>query len=413
MGQAATTANVPEILKSVWKDEIHDFHYEDCPTYAMIPKDTSWDGEYQIITVHYGGMAGRSAEFEQAKINKGPPKFKKMQISTRDNFAVWSVDHKLITLSRNQRGALVRALADSTEKAHTKIKRTTSQMLWRNGGGAVAKIASFSGAVATLSDRNDVRNLDLDDVCWFATDDGSATSPAGVKSVERYVVAIDEDAGTVTFDTTLVGSGVANADFIFHAGDYAKAFVGIPAYVPLSTPGSGGVPTSIWGMDRSSHQTRLGGHRFTASTANVLDEIKLALSKAFRRNIGVTHLFCGPEAFDEADTELGVSRRYVDEQIGRVGFKGIEFNMQGGKVVKLFSDADIPLSVNGKRLVYGLALDTWKFHTALEFPMWLTIDGKKQFMTEENANASEGRVGGYGQPYTTAPGENFVLELFS
>ena len=43
--------------------------------------------------------------------------------------------------------------------------------------------------------------------------------------------------------------------------------------------------------------------------------------------------------------------------------------------------------------------------------MWLTLDGKREFDTERDANASEGRIGGYGQPYTNEPGNNFVLEL--
>lgn len=408
MGAAATAANVPEILKNIWKDEVHDFQYADSPFYAKIPKDTSWDGQYQLITVHYGGSTGRSNQFEQAKINKGPKKFKQMQIGTRDNFAVWSIDHKLITLSRNQRGALVRALASETEGAQQKFKRSSCWQIWRNGGGAVAKVASISTVTATFVDVNDVRNFDVGDIIWGSTDDG--TGGAGVISGEREVVSIDEDLGKVTFDATLVGLWPADT-FLFHAGDYNTSLVGVAAYVPLVAPGSGAEPVSIWGMNRSAHLTRLGGHRFTAGTANVADEVKAVLSKCFRRNVGITHLFCGPEAFDEIDTELGTLRRYVDDNVGRVGFKALEFNMQGGKLVKLFSDPDIPKSASAKRLIYGLNLDTWKLHTALDWPMWLTIDGKKDFMTEENANSSEGRIGGYGQPYTDAPGENFVMEL--
>ena len=53
---AATVANVPETLKDIWEDEIHDFLYEDSTWFGQIPKDTSWEGENQIITVMYGGM---------------------------------------------------------------------------------------------------------------------------------------------------------------------------------------------------------------------------------------------------------------------------------------------------------------------------------------------------------------------
>lgn len=414
MGSAATIANVPQILKNIWKDEVHDFQYENAPLYGMIPKDTTWDGRYQLVTIKYGGFSGRSATFGNAKTNKGPGKFAQMQIDTRDNFAVWSVDHKLITLSRSKRGALVQALSDATENAFTKLKRSTSWMLWRNGGGAIGKVGALvtpgPTLAFTLADPNDCRNIDIGDIITFANDDGVAAG--GTLGATREVVDINEDTGVITVDsdlTTIAGLGVG--DFVFIDGDYNAAFYGVAAYVPLSTPGTGGVPAAIWGMDRTDHPTRKGGQRFSAATAAVTTEIKAALTKCYRRNCNPSHLFVGPEVFDEIEGELGTNRRYVDVNVGRVGFTGLEFTTQQGKVVKVFSDADIPKSANGKRLVYGLNLDTWVLHTALDYPMWLTLNGNKDFMLEENANQSEGRLGGYGMPYTDAPGENFVLEL--
>jgi hypothetical protein len=415
MGTAATVANVPEILKTIWKDEIFDFQYENSPFYGQIEKDTSWDGISNIITVQYGGMSGRSATFSNAQDNKGPPKYKKMTLETADNFALWSVDHKLITLSRNQRGALVRALAENTEKAMTKFKRSVSWMLWRNGGGAIAKIDSIANvasgtSVVTLTDPNDVRNFDIDDVCDASVDDG--TGGAGIAADSYAVAEIDEDAGTVTFTGDLNGDNTWNpASFIFPSGDYAGALNGVPAYVCLEKPGTGTTPADIGGMDRTDHPTRLGGHRFSAGSADLVEEVKVALTKAYRRNADVTDLWTSPEAFDEIEGELGTLRRYSDVKVGRVGFTGLEFTAQSGKVVKLFSDPDIPLSKNGKRQLFGLNMDRWKLHSALDYPMWLTIDGKKDFMLEQSANQSEGRVGGYAQAYTDAPGEHFVLEF--
>lgn len=411
MPTAATVANVPEILKNIWRDEIHDFLYQDSTYFGLVEKDTTWDGLKQIITVMYGGMNGRSAKFVNAQLRKSPPKYKAMQIESRDNFALWSVDHKLITLSRNQRGALVRALHENTELAMTRLKYSTSWMLWGNGGGSVGKIAAggITGAVATLADINDVRNFEVGDTIEASLTDGTSGS---VKATELDVVSIDEDLGRITFSADLAASGWAVADFLFHEGDFGVVFTGVPGYVPTTAPGVSGVPTTIHGMDRTAHLTRLGGHRFTASTANVADEIKTALAKASRRNCSVTHLLCAPEAFDEVEAELQTSKRYVDEKVGRVGYTGLEFTTQGGKIIKLFSDPSIRKSaVNSRRVVYGLNLDTFKFHTALSYPMWLSIDGKKEMDLERDANQSEGRIGGYGEHYCTAPGENFVLEL--
>jgi len=413
MGSAATVANVPEILKNVWKDDIYDFMYEDQPLLGLMSKDTSWDGLYQIVTVMYGGMAGRSSTFDDSKANKSPPKYKQMQIGTRDNFATWSVDHKLITLSRNDRGALTRALTESTEKATTKLKRSLCWMLWRNGGGAIGSFSTSSTNTGTLYDLNDIRNLDLDDVIEFSSDDG--TGGAGVRVGSLTVTGLNEDTGVVTFDANLSSiPGYTNGDFIFHKGDYAKAFLGVPAYVTLAAPGSSGVPTSLWGMSRTDFPTRLAGSRFTASNLLISEGCKKSLALAHRRNIETTHMFAPPEVYNDLEMSLQGQRRYTEEKVGSVGYQALNFTTQGGKSVKLYSDADIPKNATATtKYIWGLNLDLFKFHTADTFPMWLNTvaNGGQKMRVEENANASEGRLGGYGQPYTWAPGQHWNLAI--
>jgi hypothetical protein len=418
MGSAANIVNVPQILKDLWEDDIHDFFYSEAPLLAHMSKRTDWDGLLLKVTVQYGGMAGRSHDFTSAQTNKSPPKYKQMDVEVRDNFAIWSVDHKLITLSRNQRGALVRALAENTEKAMSKLKRSSCWGLWRNGGGAVGKISAISTDTITLADVNDVRNFDLDDVIQLSADDG--TGGGGVRTGSLTIVGINEDAGTLKCNVNVTAGipGAVVGDFIFHSGDYNKAFAGIPAYVTINNPGTSGngtsTPASIWNMNRADFPTRLSGHRFTGTVATVVDDIQKALAKAFRRNCDISHLFVTPEIHQLIESSLGNNRRYVDDNVGKIGFQALEFTALGGKRVRCYADADIPKSPDGtKTLVYGLNMSTWRFHTADEYPMWLTsvANGSTKFMLEANANQSEGRLGGYGNCYTKAPGENFVLIL--
>ena len=97
-----------------------------------------------------------------------------------------------------------------------------------------------------------------------------------------------------------------------------------------------------------------------------------------------------------------------------VGYKALIFTMQGGKEVKVYSDADIPKSPDGTtQYIWGLNMDTWKFKTADEYPMWLNTvaNGGQRMRVEENANATEGRLGGYGQPFTNAAGQNWNLAI--
>lgn len=423
MGAAATVANVPQILKNIWQDDIFNFMYSEQPHYGLLTKDTGWDGLSQLITVQYGGVAGVSSVFEKAKVDKTPPKFAQMTIKTNDLFGLWSVDHKLITLSRNQRGALVRALVNSTETAMTKLKRRTCQLLWRNGGGSFGAISALSTTTLTndtitLKDINDVRGFDVDDVLEFSLDDGYYAS-AGVLGGTAKVLSIDEDAGKLVCDIALGNiAGLTTGAFIFHEGDYNNVFKGWPAYVTLNKPGasdafgSGTEPSSIWGMTTTTFPTRLAGSRFTGSNLMVAESIKKALATASRRSIKTTHLFMSPEVFNDLEMSLQGQKRYVDEKTGTVGYTALEFTTQSGKMVKAYADADIPKTRDGlSKVVWGVNLDQAKFHTADEFPMWLAnVAGRAdKFMTEQNANATEGRLGGYGQFYTDAPGQSWNL----
>lgn len=411
---ASTTANVPELLKSIWDDEVPDYQYEDEVFYGKIEKDTSWDGIYQIITCKIGNGGGHSTQFGTAKANKGPSTFKKMQIETSDNFSLWSVDNKLITLSRNQKGALMRALQEATEGAQNKFKRRTVRALWGTGGGSIGKVATggISTVYLTLDDINDIRNFDIGDVCAFAPDDGY-TASAGVFDQTRTVVAVDEDLGRVQFDTTLATiTGLIAGCFVFIDGDYGSTMKGVPFYVTSSAPGVSGVPTTKWGMDCTTWPQRLSGHRFAGDQNQVPEEVMNALTKAFRRNCNTTDVFFSPELFNEFAQGLESQRqRPAEEKIGRVGYTGIEVTSQSGKTVKCWGDPSVRKLPSGNQAIYGLNMDGWVLHSAEAYPMWLTADGEKKFMVEENNNAREGRVGGYAQTYTNAPGENWVLEL--
>lgn len=413
---ASNIVNVPLVLKELWLDDIESFQYEERPFYGMVGKDTSWSGLKLHVTVKYANGTSVTSQFSTAKDNKRVNKYKAMQVQTADMFALWSVDQKLITLTRDQKGSLVRMLDEATKDAMDKFRRRTAWQLWGNGGGSAGKVATsgISGAILTLANGNNVRNFDINDPVEFSTDDGRAG--AGTLGVTRIITAIDEDAGKLTFDQALSSvTGLTDGGFLFHEGDYSNddhVIKGVPTYMTLNQPGSNGEPVSIWGMDRSDFYTRLSGHRMTPS-ANliVIEAIKEALTKGYRRSINTSHLFCSPEIFNEVEMSLEGNRRYAEEKVGRVGFTGLEFSSQTGKVVKLFADPDIGLGPNGEELVFGMNLDSWTFHTAEEWPMWLTADGAKKFAVEENANSREGRIGGYGNLYCRAPGQNFVLLL--
>lgn len=411
---AANQTNVPLILKDLWVDGVEDYLYEDRPFFAMVDKDSSWSGLRLHVTCKYANGTSVASKFDIAKSRKRVNKYAAMEIETADLFALWSVDNKLITLSRDQKGSLVRYLDEATTDAAEKFRRRTAWQLWGNGGGAAAKSLTITTVDVALANPHNVRNFDIGDVIEFAADDGRAG--AGVLDETREIVDIDEDNGVLTFDEDVSTiAGIANGYYLFHEGDYGDddhVLKGVTAYTCLETPGTGDEPASIWGMNRTVFTTRLGGHRITPSAnLTVIESVKEALTKLFRRSVNTTHVWVSPEIFNEVEMSLDSSVRRSEQKVGKVGFEGLAFTSQTGKTVKMFADSDIPLGPDGEELVFFLNMDKWKFHTAEEWGQWLTGDGQKKFLTEENANAREGRLGGYGNLYTRRPGDQAVMLL--
>ena len=208
--------------------------------------------------------------------------------------------------------------------------------------------------------------------------------------------------------------GITATPYIFHKGDYNLCFGGVPLYNPTSAPGVGGVPTSLWGMLQTAHPTLLSGSRFTASSLLLIEAIKASLTTAHRRKIKTSHLFMPPEKFNDIEMSLQGQKRYTEEKVGNVGYKALVFTTQEGREVKCYSDADIPKdSTATTSYIFGLNLKEFKFRTADAYPNWINkvADGAGKFMTEHNANATEGRLGGYGQLYTKALKQHWNLAL--
>jgi hypothetical protein len=304
-------------------------------------------------------------------------------------------------------------MASSTEAAMDKIKSSQNFMNWRDGGGCIGRFSSTSGATGTLYDLNDIRNVDIGDIIEFAADSGVANG--GVCSASLEVTGLNEDTGVITFNANLATvPGITATPYIFHKGDYNLAFYGVPAYCTIEAPGVGVVPANLWGMPRTAHPTLLSGSRFTASNLLLVEALKSSLATAHRRKIKTSHLFMPPEKYNDIEMSLQGQRRYVEEKVGSVGYKALIFTTQDGREVKCYSDADIPKNATATTsYIFGLNLKEFKFRTAGAYPDWINkvADGAGKFMTEQNANATEGRLGGYGQLYTKALRQHWNLAL--
>lgn len=399
------------VLKRIWpQDAIQDLMFEDSPLFAMLPKDQSWSGYTREIVMQYAHGGGHSPDFGVAKANKGTNAFGKMSVELADLYALWSVEHKAILASRNDKGSLVRALENATKGALKKLKRDISWMLYGNGGGSIGRVSTsttLSSTTLTFRDAKTLRNIEIGDYLVLSSDDGRGG--AGVRSGRVKVTAKDYPNASVTVDvaTSTAISAASTSDYVFLEGFYAAALKGVEFYVPEANPGSGSVPAAAWGMTRTADTYRLGGIRVGGKGLLIQEAIKKALKVAKDHGAGVDKLIMSTDDFYSLELSLGTQLRYVDAKVGNVGFTGIKFVSGGSKPLEVFMDADCQTNT-----IWGLQMDTWQFSSMGEYPDFLGLNGEK-FHQEEASPTVEGRAGGYAQLYTDAPGFNFRLDMTS
>lgn len=412
MAATATTFSglTSNVLKKIWpQSEIQNLMYDDAPLHAFVTKDTSWTGYTREIVLQYANGGGHSPDFTVAKRNKSTNQFGKMSVELADLYGLWSVEHKAMLATRNDKGAVVKALESATKGALKKIKRDVCWMLYGNGGGAIGRVSTSTSTGSTtlvFRDAKSLRNIEINDYLVFASDDGRAN--AGVRAGDPVkVTAKDYSAASVTVDQALstAVSGITTSDYVFLEGFYGAATEGLESYVPETNPGVSDAPTSIWGMTRTTDVWRLGGIRVGGKGLLVQEAVKKALK--IGRDQGASPDLCmmSTDDFYSLEMSLGTSVQRVQRKVAEVGFEGIKFISGGSKPMEVYMDPDCPTNI-----VWLLQSDSWTYSSMGEYPDFLGMNGEK-FIQEEASPTFEGRVGGYAQLYCDAPGYNVRLDL--
>lgn len=414
---AATSTTFDALLKQIWpQSDIYDLLYENMPAYALVRKQTDFFEKTRNIAVGFGATQGAGADFTLAKTAKAPSKEVAFQITTVSYYSLFSVTRKLIRQSQNKRGAIAAALERESTLALKTWKRDMGYLLFGNGGGALGSIASGQGsATVTLNTASDVRKFEPNMLLQVASDDGSAATPAGVRTGFVTVSSADRLNGTVTI-TSGNWSDVGNIpnvqanDSIFRAGNYASVIKGLGAWVPSSNPAGN---DSFFGVNRSQDVFRLGGVRKTVTGLSPREGLMTGAMEAFNNGGAPTHEFRHTADYLNLQLELQsagnlvVMKELAEKPTGAVF--GIPFEavavMGPTGPIKIFPDYNCPQSTS-----FMLQFDTWTLAGTGDFPYIDAQDGNR-ILREESADAYEGRIVGDLQLYTEAPGYNVRMTL--
>jgi len=409
MASPLSTA-VSEGLKEHYKPQrIKEMVYKQQPLLALMPKYTKFGGENMPIPIVTAGPQRRSVNFSTAKANTSTSTVKQFLLTRAKDYSFASIEHEAIKASRSDADAFLRYATMEIDGAIHSLKRSIAVAMYRDQTGSIGNVGSISTGVITLANPEEAANFEVgmvveayDELSTVVTESKYQKPDSGDQhNADLTVTAVDRSAGTVTVSGT--SSAVAAGDALVQKGDLNSKIHGLEAWCPGILDSFN---ATIFGTDRTSDTTRLGGCRSDGSAKPIEEALVDGLSLAARNGGGPTHVFMDFASYANLEKALGSKVVYSVAQAAdaSVGFQTIKLHGPSGTV-------DIVPDINCQpNVAWALQLDTWSLNSLDEAPHILDLDGNSM-LREASADAYEVRVGFYGNVACVAPGWNCRIKL--
>lgn len=403
---SANTTNKLSLLKRLWGSKVAEPMYKKSKAANMAKKDTKFGGEGRYVIVAITAVGSGGGNFQDALATQAPAREIRFFVTRKKNYVVWSLQREAIKASNGDQNAVMEILKRELKKARDKFDIRMSKWFYNNAGGTVGRMSTYSGATLTMAQHSDMAAFEKDNQYGFSSDDGSATSPAGLRNtggvpVYRTVQSVSRAANTVTFTETLATvPGITTTDYVSWRGDYAQSMHGLKAWNPSSDPSPG---ESFLGYDRTSDDMqRVSGIRVPASST-FLDTLIDAAAEGQINGLAGDKITClmNPLDYAKFEKEMGSNAKEYDVEAS-VGFKAIKINTQIGQIT-IVSEVWVEQGVG--RIV---DFDEVYLRTLGDCPDDIT-DTAGGLLPDFSDDAKQGRIGTYGNITVENPGENIIV----
>lgn len=404
-----TVSNIQNVLKNLWpQDRVVNEVYPDHPFLARITKDEAFTGEDIKLVVRTRDGQGRAVTLANAQTRASAPSHSRFALTRSKNYQVFRIEGEAIEASRNDAGALVRALDDEIKGSINNITKDLAVNLFRGRSGNIGAIGSVAGgppATITLSNAADVTSFEVGMILV-----ASATSTGANRATPATatITGVNRSTGVLTFaNGTFAGTNWVANDYLSVSGDNANGSgsgnkaMGLADWLPVTDPLGG---ESFLGVDRSVDRVRLAGlpldiSAFVPEEGALYAVMELDRNGARPRDFVVNHT-----DYQSVLNSLGTKAVTKYEGTGQVGFQTIQIMGPKGPV-SMYLDQDCPAGTG-----YCLDMRFWKLYSLGPAPKMLELDGLPMLRLSDD-DAYEGRIGYYANLGTTAPGFNAVVTM--
>jgi hypothetical protein len=399
-------------------DEVENLVKADRPLWAELNRDENCSGRTwnePIIAGNPQGLGATRAKAQagmnQAGAGGGGVLGYEWALKFGDYTASVPIDEKAIRAMKDDPGAFFRATQLQTDGLWEGFNDVMCTYLYSNGGQACGT-GTISSGVITLADKESVVNFAIGQILVASANDGSDVSHTLLGSGSQgFVIALDQNAGTVTVSATSGGSAGTPASwtgtmFFFRDGDFGGSgataiFKGLGFWLPSAAVGGS---DSAYGVNRSVNQLLQGVRLTAAETTNVPIDQRLkrlgARMKGRFGGPGPDRVYLNPERWqDLADLLESRGTRPLDGKIGTLNFSYLQMSV-GGNTVKIYADRFCPLA-----RAFALRMKNWNFRSYGPVPDVLNGDGF-DMLRQASADTYEYRLVAYPVFSTNAPSYN-------
>lgn len=360
-----------------------ELYFRARPLYTMLKKKEDFSGRNEVFTMTIDRPVGVSGDFATAQANAGLSNdaYQDVTLTVKEYFGVHNISDLAMKVSRDKAGSFLNGQIEMIDSIMDATLESVVIDIYGDGSCAIGRRASASTNVITLSNAEDVENFPVGAYVVAA----AAKSTGAIRVGRSFIVAKDEDAGTLTLDDASDIASFANNDYLYIEGKRNTGLKGLASWIPDTAPTTG---DNFYGLDRSVNPTSLAGTRMALGGLSLTEGMNKISSKLASRgampDVFVVH-------FDkqvEIINLLGSQVQYIDHTIGKIGFQTLA--VQGPKgPIKILADSHCP-----KERIYCLTLKDWTLHSVGKVPHIANSEGLR-ITRSHNKMAWEVRVLAY------------------
>lgn len=268
MSSASTIAALQKMYKTIYHGrDLSNQAKRKTTAYDMVAKYDDFDGAQLVFPFNYALPVGVSPSFPVAQGSPQASKFDNWVMTTRKTlYGFLTIDAQAMKAARKDIGAFLRLRQKETNEILAYMKMVLGgHAFWGDGAGNMAQITAVTGsnpATAITVAPRDVIKFHLNQRLVFnATRTGSS---ATIKASVYTVTALNRGTGVISVSRASgagAGTDPAVSDYVYLEGSYDAFPLGVAAFIPASDPGTGGVPGTLLGMDRTDDPVMKSGWR--------------------------------------------------------------------------------------------------------------------------------------------------------